>query len=239
MRGQIGIALLGLCLLGISGPGEAGSVAWDDPAGDVKPPSEAPNRPPLDIVRVEVQGSGGALRIKIRMKDSLERRFSYTRPDGGNLGGVVAHLYIDADNKPETGGEPRWASDAGRKTIRGYEFQVSLQLGRRYGDGKSMSIATGDAVVEEKKYKQVERLAVFGVGKLRQGTASLDMGFRLPEGSREQAFKATSWKGDTIETSIPYAWLGLKAGDTIRLCYYERESAVNGGYSDDKVLKLD
>lgn len=237
--GRSAAVIAGLLLVAC-GDGGSGGVAWDDPAGDAPAPKSRPDEPQLDIVRVEARGADGALRIKVRLKDSLEKRFAYVRPEGGSIAGVVAHLYLDTDNNLETGGHPAWGKETGRATMRGYDHRISLQLGYRYGeDASRLATAFGDVVVDRKKYKHVEALAIFGISKLRQGTSSIEF-VRLPDGSRETAIKNTSWKGDTVEAAIPYAWIGLKGGETIRLCYYEREGAVapDKGYSDDRLLKL-
>jgi hypothetical protein len=215
-------------------------VEWEDAAGDVKPSSNYPLQPRLDIVRVEATSAEGLLWLRVRMKDSLEDYFGYVRPDGKKSGAVAAQFFIDADANERTGGFPRGANESLRP-LRGYEFQVSLQLGYRYRDGPATASGFGDVLVDTKRYTDLEPLAVFWIAKLRQGTAEYDFqGLTLPKTSRETVFRNTSWKGDTLDAAVPYEWLGLKAGDTIRLCYKEVAQGPGAarGFSADRRLRL-
>lgn len=235
-------ALAGWMLLIAAGGAQAGEVTWDDPAGNVTP---APNQPAellLDIVRTEARGAGGALRLTIRVKDDLRRFFGYRRPDGKISGEVVAQFFIDADNSPDSGGHPRWAHEASRP-LRGYEFEVMVQLGYRYRreDGSGGFIA-GNALLEAAKLSEVQPMATFDVAKLRQGSDSYDFqGLTLPAGWREAAQRASRLDGNTIEVTVPYEWLGLKRGQTIRLCFKDRAigAASGKGFSADKLLRMD
>jgi hypothetical protein len=233
-------AAVAVLLLASCGKGGESRVAWDDAAGDVKPYTSAPLQPRLDIVRVEVEGRDDTLRLRVRLRDSLDDFFGYTRPDGKKSGAVAAQFFIDTDDNPQTGGFPMFAKESLRP-LRGYEFQVSLQLGYRYRNGAATGTGTGDVAVDTKRYTHVQPVAVFAVGKLKQGSAEYDFqGLNLPRDSRETAFKSTSWKGDTLEAAVPYAWLGLKAGKTIRLCFKEVAQGPGAakGYSEDKRLRL-
>ena len=218
------------------------SVTWDDPAGDVKPPSNIPDLPTLDIVRVQARSGDGALHLTVRLKESLEKFFRYTYPDGKKGGGTIAQFFLDADNNADTGGHPGWAREASRP-LKGYEFEVILHLGYRFGGDKGFTgSATGDTLIDPKAHKVVEAISSFGIAKIKQGSDSYDFsGFKLPADSREKMPRLTRWKGDTVELSVPYDWLGLKPGGTIRLCFKERgEGAASGkGFSDDRTLKLD
>jgi hypothetical protein len=219
----------------LAGCGEPG-VAWEDAAGDAQPLPKAPQQPRLDIVRVDARGKDGALRLKVRLKDSLERHFAYRRPEGFNLAGVVAHFYLDTDNDPKTGGHPTFGDNALRP-MRGYDLQIVLQLGWRVGDGKASGVAAGDALIDATRHAKAEGVATFALAKIRQGRANTEM---HEPAAKDEILKAVSWKGDTIEAAIPYAWLGIKPGDTVRLCFYERDAstAPDRGYSEDRVLKL-
>lgn len=215
-------------------------VAWDDPAGDVKPLANAPDQPRFDIIRVEAWGSDGALRLLVRLNESLDRFFDYTSPDGKKGGGVVAQFFIDADNNPQTGGHPRWAKDADRP-LRGYEYEVSLQLGYRYRQDAAEGTVFGGAFVYIANVTDLQPAARFWPFRLRQGSDSHDLAsLKLPPDASEVAQKATTMSNDTIEAAIPYEWLGFKAGDTLRLCFKEPDQGAASGksFSDDKVLKL-
>ena len=223
--------LLAVALL--AGCGEAG-VTWDDPA-DAQPLPKAPQQPRLDILRVDARGKEGALHLKVRLKDNLERHFAYRRPEGFNIAGVVAHFYLDTDNDPKTGGHPVFGDNALRP-MRGYDLQIKLQLGWRLG-AKGAHVVAGDALIDASKYPGAAGVGVLELAKIRQGRANTEM---HEPAAKDEILNAVSWKGDTIEAAIPYAWLGIKPGDTVRLCFYERDAttAPDRGYSEDRTLKL-
>lgn len=230
--------VMGGCERGPAGPAR---VTWDDPAGDVKPYSDLPDQPRPDVVQVEASGSNGSLRLRVRLKDGLDRYFGYTRPDGKKTGGVAAQFFIDSDNNAETGGIPMHAGEAERP-LRGYEYELSVRLGYRYNQGGARTYAYGDVFVDASKVTDLQPGVIFGVAKLRQGSDSYDFeSLRLPADSDEVAQKASTWKADTIEIAVPYQWLGLKAGTTIRLCFKETAQApLSGqGFSEDKLLRLE
>jgi hypothetical protein len=215
-------------------------VTWDDPAGDVKPPSNRPTQPRLDIVRVEATGSDGALWLRMQFTDDLDRYFSYTRPDGKKSGGVAAQFFIDADNNARTGGHPAWARGAGR-ALQGYEYEISVRLGYRYMQDGASRYAYGDVLVDAAKAIGLLPGVVYAIAKLRQGSDSYDFAtFKLPPGSREAIMKGSAWRANSIDIVVPYQWLGLKAGTTIRLCFRESaQGAASGkGFSEDRRLKL-
>jgi len=222
------------------GSGTSG-VHWDDPAGDVKPFSNAPDRPRLDIVRVEAEGREGALRLRVKMKDDLGKFLGYTDAGGNKYGSVVAGFFIDTDNNPDTGGHPMFHENS-KRPLRGYEYQVSLQAGYRYKQGQATGTGTGDIVIDTAKYSDVEPIVSFFLNRLKQGSSAYDFEAtrKLPANARELAQKATAIRGEWVETAVPYEWLGLKAGETIRLCFREPAATSFKGedMSEDRTLKL-
>jgi hypothetical protein len=238
-------SLAALGLLCACGPGGGGGASWDDPAGDVKPFANVPDKPRIDIVRVEANSGEGVLRLRIRAAKSYDEFFAYSDAQGKKSGAVAAEFFIDADDNAETGGHPTWAREASRP-LRGYEYQVSIYLGWSYRDGNSTGRMTGDMSIDPKGYAEVAPLMTFGYARIKQGSDSYDFSasnkkpFGAVREEAQHAVKATKWKGDTLEAAVPYEWLGLKPGQTIRLCFKEvAEGGASGkGFSEDRKLKL-
>ena len=217
-------------------------MAWDDPAGDIMRFSNAPDQPRIDIVRVEAQGREGALHLRVRIDGGFDKFFAYTSADGKKYAGSVANFFIDTDNSTATGGQPMWPDEA-KRPMQGYDVQVSLLAGYRYTQGGATGSMTGDVVLEVAKYPDLQPMVSLGLNRLKQGTSSPDYEATrklLPANARELGQKATVIKGDWVETAIPYAWLGVQEGATIRLCFYERaqDRAKGAHFSEDKTLKL-
>lgn len=222
--------------------GDAG-VSWDDSTGDVAKFANLPDLPLPDVTRVTVDSANGELVIVFRTKDSLAPVFAYTAPDGKKRGVTLASLYLDTDNNASTGGAPFVRNTEGLAERKGYDRQISVQLGFLYADASGGSgMSSGDVVLATDKVQITAPIANYYVYALsterRYGGQTI-----TPESiGSDKAFRDLTHIGeDSVEIRIPYAALGAKAGDPVRLCLHDTQQSSSpdrGSVSDDRTLQL-
>ncbi len=216
------------------------AALWADPAGDAAAFAGMPERPVLDIVGIRAEGRDGSLHLTTRVRDGLEGFFAYTDRKGNKYGDVLVEFFIDSDNDPATGGSPMWRDEADRR-LEGYDYSAYVALGFHYFDRATGSgrLVSGSEVLDTSVADVTGGLATFSLWRVlgefsRQGVLS-------EPGRMDSTFEDFTILGyDSVEIRIPYPLLGVKKGDTIRLCYKEvaQSSASAEGISDDRYLVL-
>jgi len=221
----------------------AAAVSWNDPAGDVAKFANLPDLPLPDVTRVTVEAANGELLIVFKTNDPLAQVFEYTAPDGKKRGATLASLYLDTDNNASTGGAPFVRNTEGLAERKGYDRQISVQLGFLYADaGGGSGMSSGDVVLHTGEVQITAPIANYYVYALsaerqyaRRTIAPESIGLDKP-------FRDLTRLGqDTLELRIPYAALGTKTGDTVRLCFHDAQQSSSPdreSVSDDLTLRL-
>jgi len=172
----------------------AGAVEWPDPAGDVeRQNTSGGKRPGFDLVKLAITSDGTALTIAATL----------AAPPKGSFASDVVTLYIDTDNNPKTGFPTVWSEQPG------FELRSELSLCIEYADGaEACSGAFGSKV---KGY-----YSTINFGRLVDSMNVKDFykPFKSPKGMVQ---------GPVLTASVPYADLGVKPGQTIRVLARETD----------------
>lgn len=218
-------------------------VSWNDPAGDVSRFANLPDLPLPDVTRVTVEAANGELLVVFKTNDPLAAVFAYTAPDGKKRGATLAHLYLDTDNNASTGDAPFVRNTEGLAERKGYDRQISVQLGFLYADASGGSgMSSGDVALHTAEVQITAPTANYYVYAL---SAEREYGSRTiaPEsiGLGKPFRDLTRIGQDTVEIRVPYAALGTKAGDTVRLCVHDTQQSSSPdreSVSGDFTLRL-
>jgi hypothetical protein len=223
-------------------PAASASVSWDDPAGDTTE-IEGLLRYPVDLLSVRAESGGDELRVYFETDHTAAQHFAFPGVDGRRTGGAPAELYLDLDDDPATGEEPFWASESEYAAdLVGYEADVVVMLGFDViskGDGSSASFG-GDVIVDAAEYEIQSHWVDYWLDALELDADGSPVGVPALYGGLTTREFAT-WQEHTIELRIPYAWLGVRSGDVIRLMYREQDQgpASGAGYSSNRRLTLE
>jgi hypothetical protein len=219
----------------------AESVFWEDEAGDVQPWSNRPDQPRPDLIRIDTESANGMIRMTLTFKEPLQKIFDYTDAEGNKYAGTLLNVYIDSDNKAASGGKPNWANEAGRP-LEGYDFTVDIALGYVFKTPgtDSSGWAAGDTIININKVQIEKSFGKFSISKINQGSDGRDFSYKNPDISGDEGMKRTQIAGEKLTIELPYEWLGLKAGDTIRLCIrdYQEGAASGKNITQDRWLIL-
>ena len=216
-----------------------GEVTWTDPAGDVLPFSNmAIPRP--DVVSAKAGSADGYLVLTAQFKDDPSGIAEWTDEEGCHHGCKLVEFLIDADNNPETGGEPHWAHEADRP-LKGYEASTDILLGylaRSKGSTNDFKPMTGDLKFDPEKW-DLDRPAIRGVAWTMGGALKEEFSagyFPWYDRSQEMCLM----EKDTCQVRVPYTLLNVSPGATVRLCFKEsaQGTASGKGFSEDKLLVL-
>lgn len=228
---------------GCGGANADAGVSWDDPAGDVAKFANLPELPLPDVTRVTVESGNGELVVVFETKDALAPVFAYTAPDRKKRGATLASLYLDTDNNASTGGAPFVRNTEGLAERRGYDRQISIQLGYLYADASGGSgMSSGDVALDTDAVQITASIAnyyVYALSAERQygGKAIAPESIGLDKAFRD----LTDVSENSVQARIPYAALGARAGDTVRLCLHDTQQSSSpdrGSVSDDRTLRL-
>jgi|GEM_PF-2842541 len=217
---------------------------WEDPKGDAPdktyPLSDGTvqSLKALDIVRVKAEGKDGAIHVVFTLNDSFDDFYSQVDKSGKIHTSSMAEVYIDTDNSTGTGGAPPVSGGASRP-LKGYDVYVSAMPSLKYKNKNGTEGAvSGDTFIDTKNQEMTGYGATYFIKKVPTKDNALEFDTKLWHANKS---KYSSAKGDTFDMRIPYAWLGLKPGDTVRICYREmgQNPASGISISDDKLLRLE
>lgn len=220
-----------------SGNAAADVASWDDPPGDMIQPKDNTQRPTPDIRKVTARGEKGRLCLSADFSVGPKECFAYTSPKNEKMGNVMMTYLVDNDNNPNSGKAPMWAEDANRP-LQGYEYELGVALGFLFTDEfvTKPGRMSGDAVLDLGKQKLHGTFATFGVTRLDAPNPMEKYVQRNPNDRDKTWDDFISIKDNTIDIRIPYEYLNVKAGDTIRICFKEGRFAE--GYSEDRKIVL-
>ncbi|MDX1998091.1 MAG: hypothetical protein SF066_10275 [Thermoanaerobaculia bacterium] len=190
-------------------------IDWSDPAGDVTDHNGAENS--RDVINLALSSDGANVHVKATV----------AADERGTLAGDVAVLYFDLDGKTTTGGLTDFDQP-------GFEAVGRLSVCLSY-DGRDIAACAGGVSDQKPKTRHARPVIEKFTGKPGQAMRpyeSLDMvldGF----GPAEKPFS-----GRVFEFDFPYAKLGVKAGQTVRVLAREGDQYSQEGFFPEVWLTL-
>jgi len=189
------------------------TVELEDAAGDVNDSGDSPGK---DVVKVILDTDGENLNIAVVL--AKEAKFYLE----GHMAGDVIDVILDTDNDQATGGKPFFYDKPG------FEYQIQVGACIEYENG---GIACSGAL---RDVKAVNFFSTYALHRFTEGS------------NTEQVSESFNWKargrdiqGDRIEVSVPYAQMGLQAGQPIRLAVKERaDSTFKKEYLPEVLLTI-
>ncbi len=204
-----------------------GSVELTDPAGDVQPivylesvgdgPQKEVKFPGFDVLKLVITSDGKTLSFAATLK-APPSRAAYE----------VLEFWVDADNNAKTGitqpFDPR---------LTGLEFYGTLE--------DCLEHPTFGTTCAGTEAQPVAHSAVVTLEKYGKEWMNKDTLISLPAYGTIQEPKKTPVSGSLVQATVPYAALGVKSGQTLRLKIREACAGKLGGpdgFFPDVVLKL-
>jgi hypothetical protein len=205
-----------------------GRAELTDPAGDVQPiiyrvsvgsgPEKEVKYPGFDVVRLAVSSDGKAITFAAML----------TSPPA-NAAHEVVEFYIDSDNNPKTG-----VTHPDSGLLKGVEFYGTLEACL-----ESASFGTLCAGTDERPagFTGIVTLEKFG-----RDWPFKDALIDLPAAGKVKEPVKTPIKGAIVQSTVDYASMGLKSGQTIRLIAREHSAGTvdnkGQGYLPEILLTL-
>ena len=206
---------VGLCALAVAGSASSAPVPalkpvpsyeYNNPAGDPNPKYGSPID--RNVVKAGMTSDGANILVSATLKED----------EHSDSAGAVLDLYIDTDGDAGTGGRAYWGKDA-KPPKTGYEYRAQLSVCMAYNE--NVGACAGGASQPPKS-----RHARIVLDKFKGATgADLDMMNSEPVIS---GFSPATdpFTGRVLQGKIPYAKLGLKPGQSVRIS--ARKGAVAG-----------
>lgn len=180
-----------------------GRAEVTDPAGDVKPivyrvsqgggPEKEINYPGLDVVKLVVSSDGKAITFAATLAAAP-----------GSAAADVIEFYVDADNNPKTGVTP-----PDLKTGGGVEFFGTLEACLEHPSFGTTCADTNPS--------PSGRTAVVMLEKYGRDWMFKDALIDLPATGTTKEPRKTPITGPVVQSTLDYAVLGVKPGQTIRV----------------------
>jgi hypothetical protein len=186
------------------------SVDLTDPAGDVMHINGPGND--RDVVKLSLGSDGTSVLVSATISED----------EHGDVASSVVELYIDSDNDARTGGAAHWGEEA-KPPKQGYEYLGKLSICLAYNENIG-ACAGGATVPPKSRHERVELDKFKGQPGKEFGfdtTSFVISGVGGPAGAH--------FTGRVLHGQIPYAKLGAKPGQVLRIS--PRESAVGGAAS--------
>ena len=202
-----------------------GSVELTDPAGDVEPivyresvgdgPEKEVKYPAFDVVKLAVTSDGTTLSFAATL----------TAPPAKASFDVLEY-FVDADNRSTTG----ITLPASPAALAGLEFYGTLEVCLAHTLFGTMCAGTTD---NPAGHSAIVTLEKYGKEWMFKDTL-LD----LPAAGTVKEPKKVPVKATVVQAAVPYAAMGLKPGQTIRLVVREACAGKMAGFFPDIVLTL-
>jgi len=194
------------------------SVEVPDAVGDVSPiHTTGRDYPGFDVVKLSLKSDGKRLTVAATLHE----------PPGDFASGVL-NLYIDTDANPATGARFIFPK------IGGFEYQADLDACVSYAD-RSEACAGGSNAKATAHWSAMEVKRYKGTGEFDR-----DEIVSWSDFPGKKASPRTPITGNVVESTIEYADLHVKPGQTIRLMVREEHgaSAPDNGYFPEIFLTL-
>jgi hypothetical protein len=182
------------------------SFEYSNPAGDPQPKYG----PPIErqIVKANITSDGTNILVGATLKED----------EHSNSAAAVIELYIDTDGNAATGGKAYWGKDA-KPPKAGYEYRAQLSVCLAYNENVG---ACAGGVTQPPKSRHARIL----LDKFK-GAPGADLDLMSSENVISGFGPANDpFTGRVLEGRIPYAKLGLKPGQSVRIS--ARKGAVAG-----------
>ncbi len=194
------------------------SLELPDAIGDVSPiHSSSGNYPGFDVVKLSLKSDGKRLTVAATLHD----------PPGDFASGVL-NLYFDTDANPATGAKFIFPK------IGGFEYQADLDACVSYAD-HSEACAGGSKAKATAHWSAMEVNRYKGAGEYDREEVVSWVDF-----PGKKVSPHTPIKGNVVESTIEYADLHVKPGQTIRIFVREEHgaSAPDHGYFPEILFTL-
>ena len=179
---------------------------YNNPAGDPSPKYGSPIE--RNVVKASITSDGSNILVSATLKED----------EHGNSAGAVIDLYVDTDGNDATGGKASWGKDAKPPKV-GYEYRAQLSVCMAYSE--NVGACAGGMTQPPKS-----RHARIVLDKFK-GAPGADLDMMNSEPVISGFSPATDpFTGRVLQGKIPYAKLGLKPGQAVRIS--ARKGAVAG-----------
>jgi hypothetical protein len=224
---NMSIVGLGLVALGVAGPAAAAPAAgakavpfveFTDAGGS--PPSI--NGPGNDrhVVKARLESDGSNILVSATLSED----------EHGTIAGHVLDMYLDTDGNPQTGGAAHWGQQL-TPPKRGYEYRAQLSVCLAWNENIG-ACAGGAASPPKSRHARIVLDRFKG-----EAGAVLDM---MSSDSLISGFGPAGdpLTGRVLQGKIPYAKLGVKPGQAIRVSTQGAGVSRDEGFFPDAVLAL-
>jgi hypothetical protein len=216
---------MGLCALVVAGAAWAAPALkpvpaydYDNPAGDPNPKYGSPIE--RNVVKANVASDGTNILVSATLKED----------EHGNSAGPVLDLYLDTDGNGATGGTAYWGKDA-KPPRAGYEYRAQLSVCLAYNENVG-ACAGGASQPPRSRHVRIVLDKFKGApGVVLDGMTSTPL---------ISGFDAATdpFKGRVLQGKIPYASLGVKPGQTVRISARKGDVAGEESFLPDFLLAL-
>jgi hypothetical protein len=189
------------------------SVELTDPAGDVTTFNGPENA--RDVVKLSLASDGKEILVAATL----------AKEEHGSSAGAVVDLYVDTDGNKATGGKDDYEARTGFDYLASLVVCVEYPQGQKFcRGGMSGTPKLRESAVEVRRFK---------------GHAGDDMGARTLD-VVASAMDATKLpiEGRVVRGTIPYASLGLKPGQVVRITAAETSARSSDALFPDVLLSL-
>jgi hypothetical protein len=171
-------------------------------------------------VKASIASDGSNILVSATLKED----------EHGDKAGAVLDLYLDTDGNPATGGMAYWGKDA-KPPRTGYEYRAQLSVCLAYDENVG-ACAGGPPVPPKSRHARI-------VLDKFKGAPGADLDGMNSEPLISGFGPATDpFTGRVLQGKIPYARLGLKPGQTVRISARKGDVAGEQSFLPDFVLAL-
>jgi hypothetical protein len=210
---MVGTGLLALVAAGSASAAPAPALKpvpafeYSNPAGDPNPKYGSPIE--RNVVKASITSDGSNILVSATLKED----------EHGDSAGPVIDLYVDTDGNEATGGKAYWGKDA-KPPRAGYEYRAQLSVCLAYNTETVGACAGGGSQPPKSRHVRI-------VLDKFKGAPGADLDMMNSEPVISGFSPATDpFTGRVLQGKIPYAKLGLKPGQAVRIS--ARKGAVAG-----------
>lgn len=221
---MVGAGLLALATAGLASAAPVPalkpvpSFEYNNPAGDPNPKYGSPID--RNVVKASIGSDGSNILVSATLKED----------EHGDSAGAVLDLYLDTDGNSATGGVGYWGKDA-KPPRAGYEYRAQLSVCLAYNENIGACAGGPPAPVKSRHVRVL-------VDKFK-GAAGADLdGMNSQEIISGFGPANDPFTGRVLQGKIPYAKLGLKPGQAVRISARKGELAGGESYFPDFLLAL-
>ena len=188
------------------------SVEYTDPAGDVSASNGPQNA--RDIVKLSLSSDGTSVLVTATL----------AQDEQSTMAGAAVRLYFDTDNNAATGGKIRSGQT-------GFEYAGGLYV--CHGDGDRIHACAGGGDGKAPKSRHARAALEKFKGKPGQAMWDFDASERMYDGfgSAKEPLK-----GRILAIKFPYADIGAKSGQVVRVLALEADAKDAGVFPEARLV---